>query len=263
MPTTGGVPRRVTYENGRIRLIGWDRNAGILFSFPAVTGPYYFYNVASIHPENGKKTLYPLANANDAALSDDGRWIYFTRFGLAMTRDNMRAYRGGGLSQLWRFDLKGGKEAERIGSHEVNLNRPMPWHDRLIVLSDENERYNLWSLATDGSDAKQLTHFTDYSVLEASISGDHIIFRKGADLYQYDLTTNQVKPVPLDLISDNTPRTPYWLAKPAKFLTDTDLSAKGDAVVFTMRGHAVVAAPSPAGRLLSQRLIRYVYGMLV
>nr|MBS0963559.1 PDZ domain-containing protein [Acetobacter persici] len=250
MPTTGGVPRRVTYKNGRIRLIGWDRNAGILFSFPAVTGPYYFYNVASVHPENGKKTLYPLANANDAALSDDGRWIYFTRFGLAMTRDNMRAYRGGGMSQLWRFDLKGGKEAERIGSHEVNLNRPMPWHDRLIVLSDENERYNLWSLATDGSDAKQLTHFTDYSVLEASISGDHIIFRKGADLYQYDLTTNQVKPVPLDLVSDNTPSTPYWLAKPAKFLTDTDLSAKGDAVVFTMRGHAVVAAPSPRRQVI-------------
>lgn len=245
MPTNGGVPRRLTYENGRIRLIAWDKNAGVLFASPAAKGPYYFYTVAAVDPQTGKKSLYPLANANDAALSDDGRWIYFTRFGLSMTRDNMRAYRGGGMSQLWRFDLKEGKEAERIGSRQVNLIRPMPWHDRLIVLSDENERYNLWSLAADGSDAQQLTHFTDYSVLEASISGDHVVFRKGADLYQYDLTTNETKPVALDLVSDNIPRTPYWLSKPTKFLTDMAFSAKGDAAVFTMRGHAVVAGPSP------------------
>lgn len=61
-----------------------------------------------------------------------------------------------------------------------------------IVISDENGRYNLWNLATDGTDAKQLTQFTDYSVLEASLSGDTVVFRKGADLFALDLTSGQI-----------------------------------------------------------------------
>ncbi|MFT9447976.1 S41 family peptidase [Gluconobacter japonicus] len=246
MPNSGGTPRRVTFENApKLLLTGWDAQAGILYAMPDATGPYYSYNVASLDPKTGTKHVYPLANANDAALSPDGKWLYAVRFGLAITGDHMRAYRGGSLSQLWRFDLQSGKEAERIGPRTANLIRPMPWRDRLIVLSDENGRYNLWSLAPDGTDAKQLTHFTDYSVLEASLSGDTVVFRKGADLFALDLTSGQSRQIPIALVSDNAPRAPYWLDRPTRFTTSEAISPKGDTTVFTMRGHTVIAAASP------------------
>ncbi|MBF0887902.1 MULTISPECIES: S41 family peptidase [Gluconobacter] len=246
MPRSGGTPRRLTFENvARLKIIGWDAHAGVLYASPAATGPYYSQTVSAIDPKTGATRVFPLSGANDAALSPDGRWLYAVRFGLATTGDHMRAYRGGALSQLWRFDLQNGKEAERIGTRDANLIRPMPWRDRLIVISDENGRYNLWSLATDGSDAKQLTHFTDYSVLEAAISGDHIVFRKGADLFDFNLASGETTPVKVDLTSDNLPRSPYWLEKPTRFLTSSTISPKGDAAAFTMRGHVVVAGASP------------------
>nr|WP_249110410.1 S41 family peptidase [Neokomagataea anthophila] len=246
MPSAGGTPKRITFENSaRLKLIGWDKNAGILYSAPSPTGPYYNSIVAALDPETGRKTVYPLANINDAALSADGRWIYAVRFGLATTGDHMRSYRGGALSQLWRFDLRNGKEAERIGTRSANLVHPMPWRDRLIVLSDADNRFNLWSLATDGSDAQPLTHFTDDSVLEASISGDHVIFRKGPDLFDLDLTNNTTQLVPISVISDDAPRQAYWLSDPAKFLTSNAIAPKGNAAILTMRGHVVIAGVSP------------------
>lgn len=246
MPSAGGTPKRITFENSaRLKLIGWDKNAGILYSFAGPTGPYYSSNVAALDPETGHKTVYPLAGVNDAALSADGRWIYAVRFGLATTGDHMRSYRGGALSQLWRFDLHDGKEAERIGTRSANLVHPMPWRDRLIVLSDAENRFNLWSIATDGTDPHPLTHFTDDSVVEASLSGDHVIFRKGADLYDLDLTNNTTHLVPISIVSDDTPRQAYWLNNPANFLTSNAIAPKGDAAVLTMRGHVVIAAASP------------------
>ncbi|WP_249193401.1 S41 family peptidase [Gluconobacter sphaericus] len=246
MPRSGGTPQRLTFENvARLKIIGWDAHAGILYATPAATGPYYTQTVTAIDPKTSAKHVFPLSGVNDAALSPDGRWLYAVRFGLATTGDHMRAYRGGALSQLWRFDLQNGKEAERIGTHDANLIRPMPWRDRLIVISDQNGRYNLWSLATDGSAAKQLTRFTDYSVLEASISGDHIVIRKGADLFDFNLASGETTPIKIDLTSDNLPRSPYWLEKPTRFLTSSTISPKGETAAFTMRGHVVVAGASP------------------
>ncbi|MBS1069166.1 S41 family peptidase [Gluconobacter cerinus] len=246
MPSSGGTPRRMTFENApKLHIAGWDAHAGILYSMPDATGPYYSYNVAALDPKTGAKHVYPLANVNDASISPDGKWLYAVRFGLAVTGDHMRAYRGGALSQLWRFDLQSGTEAERIGTRTANLIRPMPWRDRLIVISDENGRYNLWSTATDGTDARQLTHFTDYSVLEASLSDDHVVFRKGADLFSLDLTSGESHQIPVNLVSDNAPRAPYWLDRPTRFTTSETISPKGDAAIFTMRGHTVVAAASP------------------
>ena len=250
MPRAGGSPKRVTFENGRLRLIGWDARAGILYSIPSVTGPYYSFNVLAVQPDTGARRIFPVENANDAAISPDGRWLYAVRFGLAMTGDHMRAYRGGSLSQLWRLDLQNGKEAERIGTREANLRRPMLWRDRLIVVSDMNGRDNLWSLALDGTDPKQITHFTDYSVAEAAISGDHVVLRKGADLFDVDLGTGESHQIPVDLVSDNAPRTPYWLSKPMRFLTSQNLSPNGELAAFTTRGHVIVAGAGPRRRVI-------------
>jgi len=251
LPVTGGTPKRITFENSKARALGWDTHAGILYTAPPASGPYFSANVFALNPQTGARHVYPFSDANDAALSPDGHWIYFVRFGLAVTRDHLRAYRGGAMSQLWRFPLDNitTQEAERIGPQSANLRRPMPWRDRLIVISDKNGRDNLWSLAPDGSDPQQLTHTTEFSIREASLSGNIIAYRLGADLHEYDLTTHQDRLVPIDLVSDNATARPYWIEHPLAFLNDTAIAPNGDHAILTVRGHIVIASPG------QQRLI--------
>src|SRR5690606_19346947 len=92
--------------------------------------------LVAVHPATLARRTLPLAEANDAVLAADGRTLYFVRYGLGVTGDNARAYRGGALSQLWRFDLSSDAEAVRIGPADVNLRQPMLLGDRLVVIAD-------------------------------------------------------------------------------------------------------------------------------
>ncbi|WP_051537118.1 S41 family peptidase [Asaia prunellae] len=243
MPIDGGTPRRVTFEQQSVMPIGWDKKAGILYSTAPATGPGLSRIVASIHPTSGTRHVYPLADANDAALSADGQWIYFIRFGTAVSHDHLRLYRGGAMAQLWRYRLKGGGEAERIGQQDANLRRPMLWNDRLIVVSDKDGRDNLWSFALDGSDGQQLTHHDDFGVRQASLSGNDIVYQLGADLYHFDLKTGRDAVLPVDIASDRAARRPLWLDDPFPFLTEITLAPNGRQVALTLRGHVVLASP--------------------
>ncbi|RUT25245.1 Tricorn protease-like protein [Asaia sp. W19] len=249
MPIEGGTPKRVTYENQSVTPIGWDRKAGILYSTAPPTGPGLSHIVVAIHPVSGTRRVYPLADANDATLSPDGQWIYFVRFGTAVSHDHLRLYRGGAMAQLWRYKLKGGVEAERIGPTDANMRRPMLWKDRLIVISDRDGRDNLWSYALDGTEGHALTHHDDFGVREASLSGHDIVYQLGADLYHLDLETGSETLIPVEIASDRAARRPLWLDNPYPFLTDIALAQNGKQVALTIRGHAVLAAPGPLRRI--------------
>ncbi|MFN3287910.1 MAG: PQQ-dependent sugar dehydrogenase, partial [Sphingomonadaceae bacterium] len=85
------------------------------------------------------------------AFDAQGR-LWFTRFGLALTQDNARGYRGGAAAQLWRWDGRG--EAVRVaGDWPASILRPLPWGERLIVLADAggNEAAAPWIAARDGA----------------------------------------------------------------------------------------------------------------
>lgn len=246
MPVSGGAPHRLTYEglSGRTAPlpVAWDSKAGIIFATTQHSSPGFSRVLAHVDPATGDRALYPLADANDAAVSADGKWLYFIRFGTAISGDHLRAYRGGAVAQLWRYNLATGGEAQRIGPQDVNLRRPMLWRDRLIVVSDRAGRDALWSYALDGSDGKQLTKQNDFGIMGASISGDVITYRLGADLYRFDLKTSTGNRIPITVASDDAARRVHWLDKPFLYLNDITLSGNGQAAALTFRGHVVLAS---------------------
>ncbi|MBB3172356.1 tricorn protease [Endobacter medicaginis] len=248
----GGTPKRLTYNNTKTTPLGWDARAGVLFTMAGDSLGVHGQVVGHVDPRTGAQEIYPLAGANDAALSPDGRWLVFVRFGLAATGDHLRQYRGGAMAQLWRFDLHDtspGAEAQRIGPADANWRRPMWWKGRLVVVSDRDGRDNLWSLAADGSDPRQITHFTDAGVRQASLDGDAVVFQLGADLHRTDLATGHDTLLPIELLTDRPGLRPYWIDRPLGFLTDIAVAPKGDLALVTARGHAVIAATGPRRRV--------------
>lgn len=243
MPTSGGEPRRATFENTVVQPLGWDGKGEVLYTAPADSGAGAWSRVVTaVDPQRLVRRVFPLSDANDAVLDPDGRTIWFIRFGLGVTGDHVRAYRGGAMAQLWRFNLQGGTEAQRIGPQTANIRRPMRWRDRLIVVSDADGRDQLWSLALDGSDPRQLTHHANFGIRSAALSGDRVVYQLGADIRTFDLATLADTQVPIDLTSDQDARLPHWIDNPLGFMTSAALSPGGDQVVVTARGHVAVAA---------------------
>ncbi|HET9047585.1 MAG TPA: S41 family peptidase [Chiayiivirga sp.] len=250
MPTAGGTPKRVSFDNGRALVVGWSAQGEVLYGTVAAGGTGGSQRViAAVNPDTLQRRILPVAEANDAVISADGKTLYFVRYGLGVTNDNARGYRGGAVSQLWRFDLSSDAEAVRIGPRDVNLRRPMLAGDRLLVIADPAGRDVLAQLDPGSGALTALAVAQDFDVRSASASGQRVVYQSGADLRVFDLASGQDRAVSIQLSSDFAQRQARWLEKHLRYAQGSDLSDDGERAVVVARGHAVIAGVGASRRV--------------
>ena len=248
MPLAGGVPKRLSFEGGRVLVQGWTPQGEVLYATDQRVGPTWSWTLHAVHPDTLARRELPLADAREATYDDQGR-LYFIRFGLAVTQDNAREYRGGARGQLWRFD-PGAAEAVRLAADHVGtLARPMWWQGRLYVTSDADGVPNLWSFDADGGDPRQLTAHRDFEVRGAQLRDGRIVYQRGADIARYDIASGDDRVLALTLATDTASRRTRWLDRPLAFLDSARVSADGSRVALTARGRVALAGTGALRRI--------------
>lgn len=253
MPTTGGTPRRLTFDGGaRAGAVGWTNEtppriiaATTRFSTLPST------QLALINPEAPGRELVSLAQAAEGAYDEAGT-LYFTR--LPPQGSQTKRYKGGTAQQLWSFSL-GAAEAVHLTPDFVGSNTtPMWWRGRLYFLSDRDGTMEVWSMLPDGGDVRQETNHTQpgtelLDVKGASLDAGRIVYQLGADLWLHDLATATGTKLTISLDSDFGQTVERWVKKPMDFLTAAHISHDGERIVLTARGQVFVA-PRQQGRLV-------------
>ena len=249
MPVGGGIPKRITFAPEGSVVIGWTAQGQVLVSQQSAIGPSRQRVIAAVDPETLASKVFPLSDANEAVLDDDGKTVYFTRYGTQVTGDNAKHYRGGASAQLWRYDL-GKDEAVRLQPKEsANLRRPMWWKGRVYYISDATGAFNLYSMKPDGSDAKALTRHTEWDVRNPALGDGKIAYQLGADLQVFDLAAASDRKLSIDLVSDFDQMRAGAVRSPLEQLTNTDLAGKAERLVLTARGHITVAGTGVQRRI--------------
>ena len=238
MPTTGGVPRRLTWEGGGVRVWGFAATGEVIVSVPERNG-HPTTQLQAVDPRTLARRLLPVAQASDGALSADGRRLYFTRNGLRS--DNARQYRGGAIARLWVLELEGRAEARALVAEGANDRRPMPYRDargqeRVAFLSDRDGSVNLWSVRADGSDLRAHTRHRGWDIRHASLDGTRVAYALGADLRVVDLATDSDRLVPVRLGGDFEAQRERWVTRPQTFLTTIAMAPDGERVLIGARG---------------------------
>lgn len=243
IPIKGGEAKRISFENSRVRVQGWTADGQILYATDNAFGPANYWVLRSVNPDTLETQDLPLADAIEGTIDDKGEYLYFTRFGLQTTGDNVKVYRGGAKGELWRFKLGSKTEAQRLTSDHIgSVRQPMLWDDRLYFVSDSDGNDNIWSMTLDGKAFKQHTQFTDWQVRGAGINNGRIVFQQGADIKLYDIAANSSRTLDINLVSDFPQRREHWVNDPMKYATSTRLSPSASKVVITARSHVAVAA---------------------
>ena len=242
MPLEGGLPKRITFENGGVMVLGWTAQGEVLVSTENSVGPSKHRVVAALDPVKMARRVLPLADANDAVLSDDGRTVVFTRMGLTMTNDNVKSYRGGAVAQLWRYELGSKDEARQLFKGDPSNNRrAMWWQGRLYFISDAGGADNIWSALPDGSDRRMLTSHKEWDVRNASLGEGRIAYQLGADLRVLDIASGQDSRVNASLLSDFDQQRARRVKSPLDALTSIELANKAERIVITARGRVTIA----------------------
>jgi len=237
MPAAGGVPRRLTWEGGGMRVWGFTAAGEVLYTgLDGRPGSQLF----AVDVKTGQRRQLPVGQASDAALSADGRTLYFTRSGLR--GDNARQYRGGAIARLWVMDLMDKSEARPLIAEGNNDRRPLPYRasgaERIAFLSDRDGTVNLWSVDARGGDLRQHSTHKGWDIRHASIDGSRVVYALGADLYLVDLAQAAApKKLDISLGGDFEQQRERWIKKPQDFLTDTSFAPNGERVLLAARGH--------------------------
>jgi tricorn protease len=249
MPASGGEPRQLTWSDGSVRVVGWH-DGQVLFATTDTVGPAWSWRLRTVAPEGGKFNDIPLADARDATVDDQGN-LYFVRFGLAVTGDNVREYRGGAMAQLWRFDLDGENEAVRIApEHAGNLTHPLWFDGQLFVVSDANGADNLATLNPETGELSFLTEHRDFEVREPSLSADgRIAYQLGADIRVLNLADNSEQTLPIQLASDRAARRARWIESPSDYLDHVHFAPSGKRVLLNARGQIAIAGAGNTRRV--------------
>jgi tricorn protease len=250
MPLEGGLPKRITFENGGVTVLGWTAQGEVLVSTENSIGPAKHRIVAALDPVKLARRVLPLADANDAVLDDSGRVVYFTRMGLSMTNDNVKSYRGGAHAQLWRFDLAAKNEATPLFRNDAANNRRAMWYGgRLYFISDAGGADNLWTALPDGSDRRALTSHKEWDVRTASLGDGRIVYQLGADLRVFDIASGADTLLKASLLSDFDQQRMRRVKSPLEALTGIEVAAKAERIVLTARGRVTIAGTGSQRRV--------------
>lgn len=246
MAAAGGVPKRLSFGGGRV--LGWSPQGEVAYVTQAPQGASGQTVVACVHPATGAQRVLPLMDANEVAFDEAGKTVFFTRQGLQITGDNARHYRGGAAAELWRFDLAGRAEAQRLDL-PAPAKRPMWWKGRLYFVSDHQGLDNLWSCTAEGRDLKQHTRHGEFEVRGATLGEGRIVYQHGADLRVFDVTLGQDRVLPLQLRSDFDQARQRFVKQAMVFQGDASLAPSGERVVLSGRGRVAVAAAGALRRV--------------
>jgi tricorn protease len=252
MPVGGGTPKRLTYDAARAAVAGWHNDHGTP-KVLATTNRFStlpFMQLTQIDPAKGQRDLVQLAQASDGCYDDNGT-LFFTR--LAFQGSQTKRYQGGTAQNIWKWS---GGDAEAVpltADYAGTSASPMLWKGRVYFITDKSNLMELWSMAQDGRDQKQLTHhdkngLVGFDVKGPSLSEGKIAYQLGADLWVYDIAKNSDTKLTITLDSDFDQTRENWVKKPMDFLSAAHISPDGDRVALTARGQVFVV-PKTQGRL--------------
>src|SRR5262249_4283397 len=151
MPLSGGTPKRLTWDSGKISFVGWTPEGKVLVATDAdSTLPAQQLVVIDPEGKGGAVTRkrVPLAQAADVSFSPNAKPLSFTR--LPFQGSHTKRYKGGTAQNIWSY-TDGEDEARPLTpSYPGTSKNPMWWNDRVYFLTDRDGAMNIWSMTPAG-----------------------------------------------------------------------------------------------------------------
>jgi len=256
IPITGGLPTRWTYQSARAIPTTWTPDGKIAYAtYGYATLPDW--QMVTIDTKTKKKTRIPLSQASEASYDDTGKTIFFVR--PAYHGNVTKRYQGGTARQIWKF-TEGEEEAIKLTTdYKGESHHPMWTNNRVYFITDRDGIMNIWSMNVNGKDLKQHTKHKGLDVRYAKVWNSTIVYQLGADIWKYNINSNEYSKINIRLATDLDQLREKWEENPSQYITSVNPNKDGSKIVITARGRAFVA-PVKSGRFVEfthQKNVRY------
>lgn len=245
VPTTGGLPRRITHHGAPDRVVGWYPDGKhILFATTMTSYKDRFNQLYKVSVDGGLPEKLPMPYGEFGAISPDGKSIVYNT--ISVDFRTWKRYRGGMNPDLWLFNLETFR-ARNLTQSEASESIPM-WHGNTVYFlsdRDANKRFNLWALDLGNDRVRQVTTFQAFDVHFPSMGPSDVVFENGGRLYLLDLQTEKQSEVVITVTTDRSTLRPR-LENVSSNIQSASISPTGKRALFEARGE-IFSAPAEHG----------------
>ncbi len=255
IPSQGGSPKRLTYTATLGRddvsdrmgpnniVIGWKHNSKeIIFRSRMTSFNDFLGQLYTISIEGGIPEELPLPRGGFASYSPDDKKIAYNR--IFREFRTWKRYRGGMCDDISIYDFQT-KKTETIAPNDAQDIIPMWSGNKIYFLSDrdENKRFNLYAYDLNTKQLVQKTKFKDFDCKFPSLGNRAIIFENGGFLYTFDLTSEKISKLKIEIHEDQLGSREKRIAL-ANQIREFDLSPDGKQAVLNARGELFTVSAS-------------------
>ena len=255
IPSTGGIPKRLTYTATLSRddisdrmgpnniVMGWSPDGkNVIYRSRKQTFNSFVGQLFAVPIEGGVSEELPLSTGGFCSYSPDGNMLAFNR--VFREFRTWKYYKGGMADDIRIFDLKT-KEISLICENDVQDIIPMWIGNEIYYISDRDRNMNIFSYDTETKKTKKITEFDDFDIKFPSHDQKSIVFEKGGFIYLFDIATQTSSKIDIQIANDFD-HSRNFIADASKNIQSVDMSPGGERLVVSARGE-VFTVPSKSG----------------
>ncbi len=255
MPSSGGLPKRLTYTATLSRddisdrmgpnniVMTWTPDSKkIIYRSRDISFNDFVGFLYSVDIEGGLPERLPLSTGGFCSWSPDGKQLAFNR--VMREFRTWKYYKGGMADDIRIFDTV----TKKITTITNNISQdifPM-WHgSKIFYLSDRDRIMNLFVYDINTNTHRKVTGFTDYDIKFPSIGTGKIIFEQAGYIHIFDIATEQISQLKIFIANDVEPGR-IARKDAGKSIQSASLSPDGKRLVVSARGD-VFTVPAENG----------------
>jgi tricorn protease len=245
VPVTGGIPTRLTWHPGTDIVRGFTPNGeNVLFISQRNLFTNRYFQLFTVPVSGGYPVQLEIPNAFHACYSPDAQFMAYTP--LPDVFGQWKNYRGGTISTIWIYSFTDHSVVEvPKPAGGCNDSYPRWMGDKVYFLSDRNGEFNLFSYEVKTREVKQLTHFSDFPLLNLSASNDVILFEQAGNLHLYKPELATSHKLTIGIATDLQELRPRYVSG-EQYIRSANISATGARAVFDFRGE-IITVPAEKG----------------
>jgi len=251
IPSTGGDPTRLTFHPGFDRVRGWSPDGkNVIFGSTRASVPHTSYlKLWSVPATGGFAEPLPMPRAFTGVYSPDGKRMAYEEFSKTFIAQwyetsEWKNYRGGRTHPIRVMNLAD-YSTEKLPWKDSNDSDPAWVGNTIYFLSDRASATNVFAYHTDTKKLDQITHHTDFDVMNLSGGPDAVVYEQAGDIHLIDGKTGKDQKLNVEVAGDLPWARPQF-KRVGTALRDAALSPTGVRAAFSGRGD-IFTVPTDKG----------------
>jgi tricorn protease len=209
VPIAGGEPKRLTHHPGADAVRGWTPDGKrVIFASGRTGAPTAYTRLWSIGLGDGLPEPLPMPRVWTGTYSPDGRLIAYEEFSSVLTPNwaldhisQWRRYRGGKTHPIQIMNVAD-HSVVKLPWTNSNDSDPMWIGETVYFLSDRDGTVNLYSWRSGAKSVTQLTHHTDFDIMNASAGPDAIVYEQAGYVHFVDIKDGKERQLAINATGD-------------------------------------------------------------